>query len=94
LDQQLFYGGSISPWSQTGPALVKIFRQVQFLLSGQTTLWLTQYQDHTIFGSAYRVNVQTASAVGNPKLYMEAVDLFNKNATGFLASNGADFLGK
>jgi hypothetical protein len=55
---------------------------------------LTQYQDHTIFGSAYRVNVQTASAVGNPKLYMEAVDLFNKNAAGFLASNGADFLGK
>jgi choline dehydrogenase len=49
--------------------------------------------DHVFFGIAYRVNLQTASALSDPTISADAITDFNTNGTGPLASPGGDFAG-
>ena len=52
-------------------------------------------QDHILFGPAYRVNVITGSAVGNPSYYFNSIKNFNSNPpTGILTNAGNDVIGR
>jgi choline dehydrogenase len=50
-------------------------------------------EDHVFFGIAYRVDVQTNSALQYGTTDAEAVEQFNANGTGILASPGGDYVG-
>lgn len=47
--------------------------------------------DHVFFGIAYKVNVQTASALANSTVYEIAVEQFNNEQAGPLSSPGGDY---
>lgn len=49
--------------------------------------------DHVFFGIAHKVNVQTASSLSSPAVYEEAVQLFQNQQAGPLASPGGDYCG-
>ena len=47
--------------------------------------------DHIFYGITYRVNVQTGTALSYGDNFQRAVQQFNDNATGILASPGGDY---
>lgn len=50
-------------------------------------------QDHILFGPAYRVNVITASALGDPAFAEQAAEDFVNKQEGILTNQGGDLLG-
>ena len=48
--------------------------------------------DHILFGPSWKVNVITGSALGDPTFAAQAVEEFNTEASGILASSGGDVL--
>jgi choline dehydrogenase len=49
--------------------------------------------DHVLFGPGHRVDLITASSIGNPAVLAEAVDQFNNEGTGLLTNPGVDVFG-
>lgn len=49
--------------------------------------------DHIFYGISYRVNVQTLTALFDPAAHARAVQQFDTNADGLLASPGGDYAG-